>query len=132
MKKQLTIAFAALTIFALAIVAFAYTTTNNTPQTAAVSCPMQEKHHAAQNAAADKDKHSCGMGDCCKDGKCSMGGACCKSSDSCPMKNNKENASATTDYSKITFSDDAAKADCCKTGASCCAGGAACCKGKHG
>ena len=130
MKKQLTIACAALMVFALAIVAFAYTKANNTTQTTAVSCPMQEKHQAAQNAT-DKEKDSCGMADCCKDGKCSMGGACCKSGDSCPMKN-KENSATTADYSKITFSDDAAKADCCKAGASCCAGGAgACCKGKH-
>ena len=136
MKKQMTIAFAALIIFALAIVALAYTKATETTPTAAISCPMQEKHHGAQNAAADTDKNSCGMADCCKDGKCSMGGACCKSGDSCPMKNNKENkenSAATDAYSRITFADDAAKADCCKTGASCCAGGAgACCKGKHG
>jgi hypothetical protein len=131
MKKQLTIACAALMVFALAIVAFAYTNANQTTQNAAVSCPMQEKHHASQNAEADKDKDSCGMADCCKDGKCSMGGACCKSGDSCPMKDTKS-ASASADYSKITFSDAGAKDDCCATGASCCAGGAsACCKGKH-
>lgn len=127
----MTIVFAALMVFALAIVAFAYTKANNTTQTATTSCPMQKKHHASQNAAADKEKHSCGMANCCQDGKCSMGGACCKTGDSCPMKD-KENSAAMADYSKITFSDDEAKADCCKTGASCCDGGAgACCKGKH-
>ena len=132
MKKRFTIAFAALLIFVLAIVAFAFTKANNTNQTsAAVSCPMQEKHHASKTAETDKEKHSCGMADCCKDGKCSMGGACCKSGDSCPMKD-KSNSSASTDYSRITFSDSDGKSDCCAAGASCCAGGAgACCKGKH-
>lgn len=130
MKKRFTIALAALLVFGLAIVALAFTKANNTNHTSAVSCPMQEKKNAAV-AETGADKHSCGMADCCKDGKCSMGGACCKSGDSCPMKD-KENSSASADYSKITFSDDAAKEDCCATGASCCAGGAgACCKGKH-
>jgi hypothetical protein len=131
MKKRFTIAFAALLVFGLAIVAFAYTKANNSAQTSAVSCPMQEKHHASKTAETDRKKDSCGMENCCKDGKCSMGGACCKSGDSCPMKD-KENSSTSVDYSKITFSDNAAKDGCCATGASCCAGGAgACCKGKH-
>ncbi|HEX8637581.1 MAG TPA: hypothetical protein VF692_05930 [Pyrinomonadaceae bacterium] len=131
MKKRFTIAFAALLVFGLAIVAFAFTKANNTNQTsAAVSCPMQEKHHASKTTENGANKDSCGMADCCRDGKCSMGGACCQSGDSCPMKDAKN--AAGTDYSRITFSDNAAKDDCCATGASCCAGGAgACCKGKR-
>lgn len=129
MKKQLTIAFATLLVFALAIVAFAYTKTNNSAQTTAASCAMHEKHQQTAGHHSDKEKHSCGMADCCKDGKCSMGGACCKDGDSCPTKN-KNSQSASADYSRITFSDGDAKKDCCAAGASCCAGGA-CCKGKH-
>ena len=130
MNKRFTIAFSALLIFGLAIVAFAYTKANNTNHASAASCPMMEKKTTAV-AETSAEKDSCGMADCCKDGKCSMGGACCKSGDSCPMKDTKS-ASASADYSKITFSDAGAKDDCCATGASCCAGGAsACCKGKH-
>lgn len=117
-------------IFALAIVAFAYTNATQTTPTAAVSCPMMEKHHAA-TAETSAEKHSCGMENCCKDGKCAMGGACCKDGDSCPMKSGENKETSAVDYSKITFSDAAAKADCCATGASCCKSGAACCKGKH-
>jgi len=132
MKKRFLIALSALLVFGLAVVAFAYTKANNTNQTSAVSCPMQEKKNSTAAAETDKEKHSCGMADCCKDGKCSMGGACCKDKDSCPMKNkeSQENQAGTVDYSKIIVSDSEGES-CCGTGASCCNGGA-CCKGKHG
>ena len=124
MKKRFIIALSTVLVFALAVVAFAYTRTNNTTQTSA-SCPMHEKKDAV--VSAEKEKHSCGMVDCCKDGQCKMGGSCCKDKDSCPMKN-KENQTAGVDYSKITFTDGNG-ASCCKPGASCCNGGS-CCKGK--
>ncbi len=133
MKKRFLIALSAMLVFGLAVVAFAFTKANNdTKQTSAVSCPMMEKKTATAAAETDKEKHSCGMADCCKDGVCSMGGACCKDKDSCPMKNaeSKENQTTAVDYSKIIVSDDSSES-CCGTGASCCNGGA-CCKGKHG
>jgi hypothetical protein len=137
MKKRFLIALSALLVFGLAIVAFAFNRANNTNQTPAqtsASCPMHEQKSASAAVAADKEKHSCGMSDCCKDGHCKMGGVCCKDKDSCPMKNkenkeNKENQAGTIDYSKIIVSDDSGE-NCCKAGASCCNGGA-CCKGKH-
>ncbi|HEY0656949.1 MAG TPA: hypothetical protein VGD05_00665 [Pyrinomonadaceae bacterium] len=135
MKKRFLIALSAILVFGLTVVAFAYTKANNTSQTSAVSCPMQENKNATVAAETGKEKHSCGMADCCKDGKCSMGGACCKDKDSCPMKSNenkenKETQAATVDYSKIIVSDGEGKS-CCAAGASCCNGGA-CCKGNHG
>jgi hypothetical protein len=125
MKKRFLIAFSALLIFALAIVAFAYTQNGATDQTASANCPMHEKMSASA-MHDEKEKHSCGMADCCKDGHCKMGGDCCKDKDSCPMKN-KEKQTDATDYSKITFSSDEGE-DCCTGGGSCCTGGGACCK----
>jgi hypothetical protein len=72
-----------------------------------IHCEKATKH------CCDDCKDCCGMPDCCKDGKCSNGGACCES---CCEPSSKESAenSAKTD-------------DCCESGASCCNGGA-CCK----
>jgi hypothetical protein len=131
MKKRFTIACAALLVFGWQSSRSLTRKRIRQLKHRSGQLPDAGKTSRIENAETDKEKDSCGMADCCKDGKCSMGGACCKSGDSCPMKD-KENSSASVDYSKITFSDDAAKADCCATGASCCAGGAgACCKGKH-
>ena len=131
MKKRFIIALSAMLVFGLAVVAFAFTKANNTNQKSAVSCPMMEKKNTVAAADANKEKDSCGMADCCKDGKCSMGGSCCKDKDSCPMKSaeSKDNQTAAVDYSKLIVSDGDGT-DCCAAGASCCNGGA-CCKGKH-
>ncbi|HEX8288560.1 MAG TPA: hypothetical protein VF556_11215 [Pyrinomonadaceae bacterium] len=126
MKKRFIIALSTVLVLALAVVAFAYTRTNNTTTEMSASCPMHEKKDAA--ASTEKEKHSCGMADCCKDGHCKMNGSCCKDKDSCPMKN-KENQRADVDYSKITYTADGGE-NCCQPGASCCNGGS-CCKGKH-
>lgn len=131
MKKRFLIVFSALLVFGLAIVAFAYTKANhNTANQTSASCPMNESKDAT--VAAEKEKNSCGMTDCCKDGHCKMGGSCCKDKDSCPMKNteNKEKQTASVDYSKITFSDNSGE-NCCQPGADCCKNGSSCCKGKH-
>jgi cbb3-type cytochrome oxidase subunit 3 len=49
MKKRFTIAFAALLVFGLAIVAFAYTKANNSAQTSAVNLPDAGKASRVEN-----------------------------------------------------------------------------------
>jgi hypothetical protein len=130
MKKSLLIALSAMLVFGLAVAVYAFQSnnlTNVSDKTAA--CEKHQSETTSAHKSGEKDAH-CGMADCCKDGKCSMGGACCKSSDSCPMKDKKESSDADVDYSKVTFSD-ANGEDCCASGASCCTSGASCCKGKH-
>jgi hypothetical protein len=138
MKKRFLIALSALLIFGLVAVAFAYTRVNTAPETSSVSCPMhkdmaagEHKDSCCNKADCCKDGKcsmggdcckdgKCSMG-CCKDGKCSMGGACCKDKDSCPMKQKGDSK---------TTAENAAGESCCKPGAECCKGGGACCKHK--
>ena len=129
MKKRFLIVLSALLVFGLAAVAFAYNQANNTNQNSATSCPM---HQQTASANGEHSASCCGMADCCKDGKCSIGGACCKDKDSCPMKQQGESkATSDMDMSKVTFvGGDSSAADCCKKGADCCKGGGACCKHK--
>ena len=124
MKKKFVIVLSAFIVFGLATIVFAYNRVNNTQQTSATSCPIHN-----QMAANGEHKDSCyGMADCCKDGKCQMGGDCCKDKDSCPMK--KTGESKTTDemnMSKVVFvGGDSDKDDCCQKGADCCKGGDCC------
>ncbi len=130
MKKSVLIALSAMFVFGLAVAVYAFQSNNLTNVSDKYNAC--EKHKSNQHSAhklGEKDS-CCGMADCCKDDKCSMGGACCKSSDSCPMKDKKESSMTGVDYSKITFSD-ANGEDCCASGASCCKSGASCCEGKH-
>ncbi len=125
MKKRL-FALSALLIFGLVAVAFAYTRTNTTTEiSASASCPMSK-----QTASTGEHKDSCcGMADCCKDGKCSMVGACCKDKDSCPMKQKGESKSTDETGAATTNAVNGGES-CCKPGAECCKGGGACCKHK--
>ncbi|HEV7699814.1 MAG TPA: hypothetical protein VGO43_06270 [Pyrinomonadaceae bacterium] len=78
MRKKVMLTVATLLVFAMAIVAFAYTRTNTDNTMAAASCccckgdscPMKSKDAKTGDAAATDAKASC---DCCK-------------GDSCPMK----------------------------------------------
>lgn len=129
MKKKITIIFAALFVFALFGAIFALSGTSKADaEKSAASCPMHEKNTVA---SADKSQDShCGMADCCRNGECAMGGACCKDNDSCPLKKSLENNSAETmDMSKVTVASDGDS--CCQPGAACCQGGA-CCHHKKG
>lgn len=121
MKKKFLVFLSAFFIFGLVAAAFAYSRANNTTQNSAASCPMMQK----QSASTGKD--SCGMADCCKDGSCPMGGACCKDKDSCPMKQNSEaKNTAGIDMSKVTVVGNESGDSCCQPGADCCKGGACC------
>ena len=124
MKKKIIIALSVMLMFGLVAVVYAYNRTETTAKSAH-SCPMKK----SETAATDKKDSCCGMDDCCKDGNCKMGGACCGDHESCPMKNKPTSEDQSVDYSKITVSDESGE-DCCGSGASCCTGGA-CCKGKH-
>ena len=120
MKKSVLITLAAMFVFGLAIAVYAFQANNLT--TAGDKTAACEKHKSGAHSAhqaGEKEAH-CGMADCCKDGKCAMGGACCKSDDSCPLKAKQktENEAASVDYSKITFTDNSGE-DCCASGASC-------------
>ena len=116
MKKRMLIAFAALIVFGLAAVVYAY-------NRSAVS------HHTADSC--------CTMADCCEDGKCKMGGDCCakdkqetasaEKHDSCPMKN-KETSTASVDMYNVVVAGNSE--NCCDKDASCCSGGACCKKEK--
>jgi hypothetical protein len=126
MRKRFLVILTVLFVFGLAAMAFAFNraTNNNAPQTSAATCPMHKQ--MATTSGEHKDS-CCGMADCCKDGKCQMGGACCKDKDSCPMK---KTGDAKTDgemnMSKVTVVGGEKGADCCKPGADCCKGGACC------
>ncbi|HEY0657035.1 MAG TPA: hypothetical protein VGD05_01100 [Pyrinomonadaceae bacterium] len=126
MKKKFLVVLSALLVFGLAAAVFAYNRTNNTNQTAAASsCPM----HKQMASTVEHNDSCCGMADCCKDGKCSMGGACCKDKDSCPMKQKGESKTTNgMDMSKVTVVGDSES--CCQPGADCCKGGGTCCKHK--
>ncbi|MDQ3801466.1 MAG: hypothetical protein M3384_18750 [Acidobacteriota bacterium] len=137
MKKRILVALAALMIFGLAAVVFAYNQSqNHQPQmSAGAHCPMHKQDGAS--AAEHKDS-CCGMADCCKDGKCSMGGSCCakKDKDSCPMKQQKDarQTSSGVDMTNVVVVGDnnGGGESCCGTGADCCAKGGACCHKKKG
>ena len=81
MKKKFLLAFSAMFILALTVAAFAFTQSNNSNETAADSCAMM-KDLNAQSADGQPKMSCCDKDDCC-----------CKG-DSCPMKNQGENASA--------------------------------------
>lgn len=77
---------------------------------------------------------------CCDDGTCKMGGSCCSSNGSCPMKNAAAHQAAATETgekscdhkmkAKMTAATTENGESCCSAGASCCAGGASCCHKK--
>jgi hypothetical protein len=134
MKKRILIALAALMVFGLAAVVFAYNHSQNHQQqmSAGAHCPM---HKQDGSTVAEHRDSCCGMADCCKDGKCSMGGSCCakKDKDSCPMK--QKDAQQTTSGVDMTnvvvVGDNNGNGEsCCGTGADCCAKGGACCHKK--
>jgi hypothetical protein len=123
MKNRILIALAAVLVFGLAAVVFAYN--NHSPnqgQMSASHCAMHKQNAATQ--AEHKDS-CCGMADCCKDGECSMGGACCKKdSDSCPMKQQTAQTTTSVDMTNVVVVGDGE--NCCQTGADCCKDGSCC------
>lgn len=127
MRKRILIALSVMFVFGLFASAFALSRTNAAAEKTAVSCcPMHKQ--TTESASGENQKDSCcGMADCCKDGKCSMGGDCCKDKGSCPMKKNEEKQSAQTmDVSKVAVVTSADGDSCCQPGADCCKGGACC------
>ncbi|HEX8370046.1 MAG TPA: hypothetical protein VF604_15980 [Pyrinomonadaceae bacterium] len=129
MKKRILTALAAVLVFGLAAVVFAINQSQNHHSSSASShCAM---HKQNGSTVAEHTDSCCGMADCCKDGACSMGGACCKKDkDSCPMKQKDATANATTsvDMTNVTIVGDGE--NCCQPGADCCKGGACCHKNK--
>jgi hypothetical protein len=126
MKKRILMALAAVLVFGLAAVVFAYNNHSQNHSAAAAHCPMHKQNGAMQ--AEHKDS-CCGMADCCKDGKCSMGGACCKKDkDSCPMKQKDAQTTSSVDMTNVVVVGDGE--NCCQPGADCCKGGACCNKNK--
>jgi hypothetical protein len=124
MRKRILTALAALLVFGLAAVVFAINQSQNHQQSAASHCST---HRENGSTVAKHEDSCCGMADCCKDGECSMGGACCKKDkDSCPMK--QKDATASVDMTNVTVVGDGES--CCRTGADCCKGGACCHKNK--
>lgn len=127
MRKRILVVLSVMLVFGLFATVFALSGAKNAAEKTEAGCPMHKQ--TSETASGENHKDSCcGMADCCKDGKCSMGGACCKDKDSCPMKKSREGESAQTmDMSKVTV---ASSGDsCCHPGADCCKGGA-CCKKK--
>lgn len=126
MKKRILMALAAVLVFGLAAVVFAYNNHARNHPVSATHCPMHKQSGSTQ--AEHKDS-CCGMADCCKDGECSMGGACCKKDkDSCPMKQKDATATASVDMTNVVVVGDGE--NCCQAGADCCKGGACCKKNK--
>jgi hypothetical protein len=122
MRKRILIALAALLVFGLAAVVFAVNQSQN-HQSAASHCSM---HKQDGSTVAEHKDSCCGMADCCKDGKCSMGGSCCKKDkDSCPMKQKDAQTTSSIDMTNVTVVGDGE--NCCQPGADCCKGGGACC-----
>lgn len=121
MRKRILIALAALLVFGLAAVVFAVNQSQNHH-----SSVLHSAMHQQNDATVAEHKDSCcGMADCCKDGKCSMGGACCKKDkDSCPMKQKDAQETASVEMTNVTVVGDGE--NCCQPGADCCKGGACC------
>jgi hypothetical protein len=139
MKKKVLVAFTAILVFALTAVVFAYNQSQNQEMSAS-HCEMMKKQQNGSTVAADSRNDAehkdscCGMADCCKDGKCSMGGSCCaakKDKDSCPMMKQKDaQTSASIDMTNVTVVGDTEGASCCQPGADCCTKGGSCCHKK--
>ncbi|HEX8737867.1 MAG TPA: hypothetical protein VF721_21225 [Pyrinomonadaceae bacterium] len=123
MRNRILIALAAVLVFGLAAVVFAYNNhSTNHGQMSASHCAMHKQNGAAR--AEHKDS-CCGMADCCKDGECSMGGACCKKDkDSCPMKQQTAQTTTSVDMKNVVVVGDGE--NCCQPGADCCKGGSCC------
>ena len=133
---------AAVLVFGLAAVVFAYNQSQNHSPAAASHCRMHKQNGSTVAAATDADRHKdscCGMADCCKDGKCSMGGSCCgggkKDKDSCPMKQHdaqQTNATESVDMTNVVVVGDSGSGgeNCCQPGADCCTKGGSCCHRK--
>lgn len=109
MKKKITILFALLAVFSLAIAAYAYTRTTVVEKAAACcckgdSCPMKGKKEHGDHAKTAE--HNC-CGDSCPmkkgDGQAAGDHKCC--GDSCPM-NKKDGKGAAEDGKGCC--------DCCK------------------
>ncbi len=130
MKKRIILAICAMFVLGLTVAAFAFSQAKNVNNTAAESCAMK-----MQNADGGQTKTSCCDKDncCCKGDSCPMkaqgenaSASCCSCcGDSCPMKDKQAQASS-VDMKNVTA---ATGESCCQKGASCCSGGA-CCKGK--
>ena len=126
MRKRILIALAALLVFGLAAVVFAVNQSQN--HTASASHCTRHQQNGSTATTEHKDS-CCGMADCCKDGECSMGGACCKKDkDSCPMKQKNAETTASVDMTNVVVAGDGE--NCCQPGADCCKGGACCHKNK--
>lgn len=123
MRKRILMGLAALLVFGLAAVVFAINQSQN-HHSSGSHCAM---HRQNGSTHAEHKDSCCGMADCCKDGACSMGGACCKKDkDSCPMKQKDATAeTASVELKNVTVVGDGE--NCCQPGADCCQGGGACC-----
>jgi hypothetical protein len=116
MKKRILLAIAALMVFGLTIVAFAYTNTSTTKKAAmdccckGDSCPMKSKDATGKEAASGCESQDC----CCKGDSCPMkskdaagkeSASCCSKdgADSCPMKVKDDGKSA--DKTKLSCCD---------------------------
>lgn len=132
MKKRILIAVAAVLVFGLAAVVFAFNNHSQNQLVSAAHCEMHKQNGATVAATGEHKDSCCGMADCCKDGKCSMGGSCCKKDkDSCPMKQkNAENTAASVDMTNVVVVGATDGENCCQPGADCCTKGGACCHKK--
>ena len=109
MKKRILLAISVLLVLGLGIVAFAFTTTNNSAKTSMSCCckdgvcPMKAKGAAT----GEKTASCCDMPDCC----CKGGG------DSCPIKMKGETSKTSdADMKNVTIAsgEESCAKECCK------------------
>ena len=117
MKKRIIATFAVIAMFALAIAAFAYTTTDRTVAADKHSC-CAKKDSCPMNSKGHEGKEGDHKMSCCKHGNDHAkveGHSCC--GDSCPMKKGKTSTVAGSEEKSCCDDCDSCKAETPKANA---------------